>query len=367
MKKSIISNLRLLPRAVSALLIAATPLWAMPRNASAQGNGIQQRSFPQTLGTSANATPPPKKVIAFFFVVNAFDVAKYNYKTGHPIHVVEPIAFAVISAALVLGPTFFEPTGQTLFAGGTYPKIPPIPPVGFDSANDRVGWVGTYDAKTGASTNPSFILFQPPPGVRVDKCTGLAVKGKTLFVMFQLHGPGPGKHGIVGTYDAKTGAPINVNFITGLDQPTGLALKGNTLFVANFGSNSSNGTIGTYDAKTGAPIDANFITGLSDPAGLALLGNTLLVAEEFKNTVGTYDAKTGAVINANFITELGHPIALGLSGNTLLVANFFSGTIGKFDAKTGVPIDADFITGLSDPVSIAVGATQNQEGQNQDQ
>jgi hypothetical protein len=49
------------------------------------------------------------------------------------------------------------------------------------------------------------------------------------------------------------------------------------------------------------------------------------------------------------------------------VANFFCGTIGKFDAKTGVPIDADFITGLSDPVSIAVGATQNQEGQNQDQ
>jgi hypothetical protein len=363
MKRSIIPNLRLPTRALSAFLIATTPLWGMPGNASAQTNGIQQGGSAQTLGTTANTTPPLKKVIAFF-VVNAFEVAKYNYRTGHPTRVLEPVALVVISAALVFIPSILEPAGVTLlFGGGTEKNYPG----GFNSANDTVGWVGTYDATTGTAINTNFILFQPPSGVRVDKCTGLALRGKTLFVAFQLHGPGPVKHGVIGKYDARTGAPIDANFITGLNQPSGLAVLNDSLFVANLGSNSSNGIVAKYDAKTGAPIDANFITGLSDPGGLAVLGNTLLVAEEFKNTVGKYDVKTGAPINANFITELSHPTALGLLGNTLLVANFFSGTVGKYDAKTGTPIDADFITGLTDPVSIAVGETQDQQGQNQDQ
>ena len=344
MKTSITSNLRPLSRALSAFLIAATPLWAIPRNASAQANGIEQGGSAQTLGTTANTTPPQKKVIAFF-VVNAFEVAKYNYITGHPTRVLEPVVLVIIGAALLFIPSVFHSTGATLFSAGTQTTVE-----GFDSA----GWVGSYDATTGTLINPSFILFQPPPGVRVDKCTGLASKGDTLFVMFQLHGPGPGKNGIVGTYDAKTGAPINVNFITGLDQPSGLALNGNTLFVTNFGTNSSDGTVGTYNAKTGAVINANFITGLSNPAGLALLGNTVLVAEESKNTVAKYDAKTGALINANFITGLSHPIFLALLGDTLFVANFFSGTIGKYNAETGAVINANFITGFSEPVSIAV-------------
>jgi hypothetical protein len=362
MKTRILSHLRLHTGALSAFLVATTPLWGTAGNASAQTNGSQQGSFAPTLETSANTTPPPKKVIEFF-VVNAFEVAKYNYRTGHPTRVLEPVALVVISAALVFIPSILAPTGGTLFGGGVEKK----PALGFDSADDTVGWVGTYDATTGAAINTNFILFQPPLGVRVDKCTGLAVKGKTLFVAFQLHGPGPVKHGVIGKYDARTGAPIDANFITGLNQPSGLAVLADSLFVANLGSNSSNGTIGKYDTKTGAPIDADFITGLSDPGGIALLGNTLLVAEAFKNTVGKYDVTTGALINANFITELSHPIAIGLLGNRLLVANFFSGTVGKYDAKTGTPIDADFITGLTDPISIAVAAAQVQQGQNQDQ
>jgi hypothetical protein len=356
MHRTITSNLRLPIRALSAFLIATTPFWGMPGNASAQADGIEQGGFAQTLGTIANATPPVKKVIAFF-VVSAFDVAKYNYRTGHPTRVLEPVALAVISAVLLFGPTIYVPTGIT-FLGGSVEKEAGL---GFGSADDTVGWVGTFDATTGKAINTNFILFQPPPGARVDKCTGLALRGKTLFVAFQLRGPGPVKHGVIGKYDARTGAPIDANFITELNQPSGLAVLADSLFVANLGSNSSNGTIGKYDAKTGTPIDANFITGLSDPGGIALFGKTLLVAESFKNTVGKYDVKTGSLINANFITELSHPIALGLLGNTLLVANFFSGTVGKYDAKTGTPIDADFITGLTDPISIAVGATQDQQ------
>ena len=72
--------------------------------------------------------------------------------------------------------------------------------------------------------------------------------------------------GFVGKYDATTGAAISPSFITGLNQPFGLAVKSNTLFVAN----QSNGTIGEYDAKTGAAVNANFITGLSLPVGLAV-------------------------------------------------------------------------------------------------
>ena len=115
--------------------------------------------------------------------------------------------------------------------------------------------------------------------------------------------------GIVGEYDATTGAAINANFITGLISPAGLALSGNNLFVSNFGST----TVGEYNATTGAAINANFITGLNGPAGLALSGNDLFVANQSGTTVGEYDATTGAAINANFITGLNSPVGLAVA------------------------------------------------------
>ena len=78
--------------------------------------------------------------------------------------------------------------------------------------------------------------------------------------------PQGGAIGVVGKYDATTGAAINATFITGLNRPGGLAVLGNTLFVANSGG----GTVGKYDAKTGAAINATFITGLNRPEGLAV-------------------------------------------------------------------------------------------------
>ncbi len=353
MKRNITANLRLLFRALYAFFIVIAAVWAMPRNASAQGYGIQQPNFPSDIGNVSKYNALPRKVIDFF-VVEALKVVKYDVQSGAPIHVVQAVPLVLVTAGLVLEPVLIS-SPVAFFAG-----VKRTSAVGLSSADDTVGWVGTYDATTGTPINTSFILFQPPPGVRVDKCTGLALKGGTLFVVFQLQGPGSDQSGIVGTYDVKTGAPINANFITGLNQPSGLAVFGDTLFVTNFGTNSSNGTVGKYDAKTGAVIDANFITGLSNPAGPAVLGNTLLVAEEFKNAVGKYDAKTGAPVNANFITGLSHPIFLALLGHTLFVANFFSGTVGKYDARTGAVIDANLISGLSEPVSIAVGANQNQ-------
>ena len=79
--------------------------------------------------------------------------------------------------------------------------------------------------------------------------------------------------GAMGEYDVTTGAPINANFITGLNWPTTLALSGNTLFVASLGST----TVGEYNAITDAVINASFITGLPGPTELALSGNHLFV------------------------------------------------------------------------------------------
>ena len=80
--------------------------------------------------------------------------------------------------------------------------------------------------------------------------------------------------GTVGEYNAITGAPINAQFITGLQFPFGLALSSNDLFVAKSGlfvANYSGGTtVGEYDATTGAAINPDFITGLNQPYALAV-------------------------------------------------------------------------------------------------
>jgi hypothetical protein len=57
------------------------------------------------------------------------------------------------------------------------------------------------------------------------------------------------------------------------------------LYVIEFAGSPLIGVVGKYDAKTGAAINASFITGLSNPQGLAVSGNTLFVADEF-GTVG---------------------------------------------------------------------------------
>jgi hypothetical protein len=83
----------------------------------------------------------------------------------------------------------------------------------------------------------------------------MSADGTALFVEYNL--------GTVGEYNSTTGAAINANFITGLNDSMGLALSGNNLFVGNGGFSPGSGTVGEYDATTGAPTNANFITGLN--------------------------------------------------------------------------------------------------------
>jgi hypothetical protein len=73
----------------------------------------------------------------------------------------------------------------------------------------------------------------------------------------------------VGAYDATTGAAINLDFITGLNDAVGLALSGNTLFVVQPSAGAGSGMVGKYNAITGAAINAIFITGLNQPRALA--------------------------------------------------------------------------------------------------
>lgn len=142
--------------------------------------------------------------------------------------------------------------------------------------------------------------------------------------------------GIVGEYNAGTGAAINSSFITsGLSSPYALALSGSDLLVANYG----NGTVGEYNASTGAVINASFITGLGNPIGLTISGNNLFVADNSNGTISEYNASTGASINASFITGLNESFALTVSGNDLYVAYYSAGYhVGEYNATTGAAI-----------------------------
>jgi hypothetical protein len=165
--------------------------------------------------------------------------------------------------------------------------------------------------------------------------------------------------GYVGKYDATTGAVIKAKFITGLG-PYGIAVKGPnasfphpTLFVAFAGLHPA---VGKYDATTGEVIKADFITGPNfAPLTLAVSGNALFVVNIENFAVDKYNATTGEVIKADFITRLPNWLnTLAVSGNTLFVVDPKSGTVGNSDATTGEVSIAAPITGLNSPFGVAV-------------
>jgi WD40 repeat protein len=210
------------------------------------------------------------------------------------------------------------------------------------------GFVGEYDASTGAAINTSLVLGlsqYPEP---------LLLSGNNLYVVSS-------NAGFIGLYDATTGAAINPSLVTGLSYPEGIAISGNTLYLPSQIQDVF-GQINKYDATTGAPISVPFIQGfpstaLQVPEGLLISGNILYVADSIGNTIGEYDATTGAVINASFIsTGLSYPSQLALLGNHLFVSNVHSGTIGEYDATTGATINASLISGLNSPVGLVVVA-----------
>ncbi len=78
----------------------------------------------------------------------------------------------------------------------------------------------------------------------------------------------------MGVWDANT---INPTLVSGLTAPNGSAVYGGKLYVAlTFGSLENVNGIGTvaeYDATTGAPINTQFISGLNDPCAIVTLNS----------------------------------------------------------------------------------------------
>lgn len=170
--------------------------------------------------------------------------------------------------------------------------------------------VSEYTA-TGALVNSSLITLKVGAGPY-----GIVVSGNDLFVAVNEFNKGAGA-GYISEYDATTGAQINANFITGLNQPEGIAISGNGFFVVNNGDDNNaagpltDGTVGEYDLTTGAAINSALVTGLNQPVGVAVLGNDLFVTSNPNGStaglIGEYDATTGATINASFVTGLDDP------------------------------------------------------------
>jgi glucose/arabinose dehydrogenase len=176
--------------------------------------------------------------------VGAGTIGEYDASTG-----------AVINANFVTGltaPRTVAVSGNTLFVtcNGSCPPGSILPAI-----------VSAYSATTGEVIKANFIT-----GLRNPQ--GLAVSGDNLFVA-------DADRDTISEYDATTGAVINANFITGVradgviqfSVPVGVAVSGNDLFVTN---NVANGMVGKYNANTGASIDVNFISGLNGPTGLAV-------------------------------------------------------------------------------------------------
>jgi hypothetical protein len=70
-----------------------------------------------------------------------------------------------------------------------------------------------------------------------------------------------------------------------------LAMPRNARAPVLYVGQSAINSVGEYNATTGAAINANYITGLNDPAGLAVSGNDLFVVNYGADTVGEYNAK----------------------------------------------------------------------------
>lgn len=204
------------------------------------------------------------------------------------------------------------------------------------------GAIQMYNATTGAPKSG----FSSPTGPRYN-AHGLALSGNTLYVSESY---------AVRSYNATTGATI-ATFTTprGLEQAGCLAVLGNRLYIATWGTGlEGKGMVGVYDATTGAPIQANLISGIYQPYGVAVSGDRLYVSNYSSGTVSVYDATTGAVIQASLISGLNLPTGLAISGTHLYVACHTIGTVGEFDATTGAPINAKLISGLRSTCALTL-------------
>jgi hypothetical protein len=226
-----------------------------------------------------------------------------------------PVAAYSSTSGALLNPTFITMSGDPInitVAGSTL------------FVSNYNGVVGEYTT-SGATVNSSFISVANP----TDELGSMVVIGSNLFLADYTAG-------VVGEYNATTGATINASFISD-NGVFGLAAVGSDLFLLNY----NGGAIDEY-TTSGALVTTGLVTGFSDPGYLVAIGSNLFVADEGNGVVGEYTT-SGAVVNASLIA-VSEPWGLTTDGTNLFVDNLGTGVVGEYNTSGGV-VNADLING----------------------
>jgi len=215
-------------------------------------------------------------------------VGQYNATTGQTINAAfqtEPhesngiafsgsndyvVGFVYVNGYTPAGPAFSDTVGYLPWGVAVLGNDLFVSDIGTNKAGQ--GSVAEYDATTGALLNANFIT-----GLSVPE--GLTIVGNNLYVVNNANDTmQPNTNGSIGEYNATTGAPINASLVTGLTQPVATAVAGNDLYVTSNpdvpgqpGFPNYAGLVGEYNASTGATINASLITGFQDPQGIVFM------------------------------------------------------------------------------------------------
>ncbi len=189
--------------------------------------------------------------------------------------------------------------------------------------------VGEYDATTGATINASLITTGIPGP------SAIAVSGTTLYVAYNQDRIGQYTLGATpGTI-----ASSNPTLVTGLHSPAVAVFQGH-LFVTNFMSGAPSGVVGEYDANTGAAVNASLITLTKYPEAIAV-ATAPVTSATLKITSITHPASNtihllgiGAPYAVNRIESSSVPSSTGFTTLGSVTTNA-SGAIAYDDTSAG--------------------------------
>jgi len=207
-------------------------------------------------------------------------------------------------------------------------------------SNQGNGTISEYTT-SGTLVNANFVTGLSGP-------VGIAVSGTDLYVVNQ--GPGPGD-GWVGKYNAVTGAPVNPNLITGLhNSPCRVAVSGGFVYLDNYGIGGA-GTIGKYSTD-GTTVSASLVSGLIYAQGLVVSDPDLYVVNEYPNGfVGKY-LTDGTTVTASLFTTGSYPQSepdgLAMYEGNLFVLDSQADRIGEYTSD-GATVNASLISGFNGP------------------
>jgi hypothetical protein len=206
------------------------------------------------------------------------------------------------------------------------------------STNGVYGPVAKWDSTTGALITPSLL---DTTGLTIVAVNSVAVSAGKIWAAYAW---GPfNSLGAVGVWDANTGAQINATLVSGISFPQGIAVYGGKLYVAlALGPagyvNGGLGTIAEYDATTGAPINTQLVSGLNNPYALAIVAPPYAAQIQPPiNSDGSsiFNANRG-VVPVKFTLTQGGTQTCTLPSATIALTRTSGGTIGTVDESVYV-------------------------------